>query len=160
GHPMSVSTQAKACKKEHKAQGFDKLKSKQYSIWVWMVQPQQQQAKVLGNDDELPGGLSFKPFKPYTSISPVTPKKAQQHPAYVPKEHQMIKHDIVKSVSGFHQMMTLSAGQLGRNNGHTVLPQHIPTNDAVNIKIHYAAKAGITTTETIWWIVRVANALL
>lgn len=157
---MSISTQAEVCKKEHKAQGFDKLKSKWYGIQVWMVQPQQHQVEVPGNDGELPDGLSFKPFKPYTYISPITPKRMQQHPAYVPKECQMIKHDVVKSVMGFHQMMTLSAGQLGRNIGHTVLPQHIPTNDTVDIKSHYATKVGITTTETIQQIIRVANALL
>ena len=157
---MSVSTRAEACKKEHKAQGFDKLKSKRYGIRVRMVQPQQHQVEVPGNDGELPDGLSFKPFKPYTYVSPITPKRMQQHPAYVPKERQMIKRDVVKSVTGFHQMMTLSAGQLGRNIGHTVLPQRIPTNDTVDIKSHYAAKAGIATTETIRRIVRVANALL
>ncbi|KAG0314890.1 hypothetical protein BG000_005382, partial [Podila horticola] len=151
---------AEACKKEHKTQGFDKLKSKQFGIRVWMVQPQQPQVEVSGNGGDLPDGLSFKPFKPYPFVSPATPKRMQRRSAYIPKECQMIKQDVVKSIMGFHQMTTLSAGQLGRNVSHTVLPQHIPTNDAIDIKIQCAAKVGIATTETIWWIVRVANALL
>lgn len=125
-----------------------------------MVQPQQPQVEVSGNGGDLPDGLSFKPFKPYPFVSPVTPKRMQRRSAYIPKERQMIKRDVVKSITGFHQMTTLSAGQLGRNIGHTVLPQRIPTNDAIDIKIHCATKAGIATTETIRQIVRVANALL
>ncbi|KAG0030533.1 hypothetical protein BGZ81_002547, partial [Podila clonocystis] len=158
--PTSVSTRAEACKKEHKAQGFDKLKSKRYGIRVRMVQPQQQQDNVSGDDGELPEGLVFKPFKPYTSVSPIAPKKTQRHSTYIPKDCQMTKQDVVKSITGFHQITTLSVGQLGRNIGHTVLPQCIPTNDPVDVKMYYAAKAGIATTETIQRIVRVANALL
>ncbi|KAF9281856.1 hypothetical protein BGZ74_002261 [Mortierella antarctica] len=57
-------------------------------------------------------------------------------------------------------MTSLPAGQLGRNVGHTVLHQHIPTNDSIDIKTHYTTKAGIATTEMICRIVRVTNALL
>ncbi|KAG0195216.1 hypothetical protein BGX28_001984, partial [Mortierella sp. GBA30] len=112
------------------------------------------------NEVNIPDGLEFKAFKPYTSLDTVTPKDIPRRSTHIPKERQMNKCDVVKSVTGFHQQTTLSVGQLGRNMSHVVLTQQIGTDDPVDIKTLIAAKAGTATIKTIRRVVRVANGLL
>jgi len=97
----------------------------------------------------IPDDLQFKEFKPYTSLGTVAPRAAPQTRNHIPKQRVMSKPDVVKSITGFHQITTLTVGQLGRNVAHAVVPQHIRTNDSIERKERMALKAGNATIETI-----------
>ncbi|KAG0201614.1 hypothetical protein BGX28_005604 [Mortierella sp. GBA30] len=118
------------------------------STQLWIEQLAREEppecAEDSNNEVNIPDGLEFKAFKPYTSLDTVTPKEILvARPT--PLRSEMNKRDVVKSVTGFHQLTTLSVGQLGRNVGHVVLPQQIETNDPIDIKARMAAHAGTAT---------------
>ncbi|CAO3563939.1 unnamed protein product [Mortierella alpina] len=158
-HP-TVSARAAACEKEHRDQGFDQLPTSRYGIRVRMVQEPPGREAESEEMVAIPDDLQFKEFKPYTSLGTVAPRAAPQTRNHVPEQKVMNKRDVVKSITGFHQITTLTVGQLGRNVAHAVVPQHIRTNDSIDRKERMALEAGNATIETIRRVVRVSNTLL
>ncbi|CAO3574002.1 unnamed protein product [Mortierella alpina] len=156
----TVSARAAACEKEHRDQGFDQLPTSRYGIRVRMVQEPPGREAESEEVVTIPDYLQFKEFKPYTSLGTVAPRAAPQTRNHVPEQKVMNKRDVVKSITGFHQITTLTVGQLGRNVAHAVVPQHIRTNDSIDRKERMALEAGNATIETIRRVVRVSNTLL
>ncbi|KAF9935158.1 hypothetical protein BGZ67_003550 [Mortierella alpina] len=156
----AISERALACEKEHMDQGFDQLPSKQYGIRVRMIQGPPESVVDTQNEVNIMEELQFKDFKPYTSVGTVAPRTAPRTSTHTPEQRTMNKRDVIKSVTGSHQIATLAVGQLGRNVAHTVLPWKISVDSAIDTKTALAAQAGAATVKTIRRLVRVANAIV
>ncbi|KAF9555004.1 hypothetical protein EC968_009195 [Mortierella alpina] len=156
----TVTARAATCEKEYKDQGFNQLPTSRYRIRVRMLQEPPRSKGKSEEAVDIPDEVQFKDFKPYTSLNIVAPRAPPQTRNHVPKQRIMNKRDVAKSITGFHQITTLTVGQLGRNVAHAVVPQQIKNDEPMDCKARMALKAGNATIETIRRVVRVSNTLL
>ncbi|KAF9147968.1 hypothetical protein DFQ26_002722, partial [Actinomortierella ambigua] len=142
----------------HQQQGFNDLRSRRYGIKVHVVQPAPALARVLTN--ATPDEVEFRGFKPYPFVEPVKPKPANTQPLQVLPARDLSKDVLVKSITGFHQMTTLSVGQLGRNISHSITPGELPQGgDSSEVQKAMVKDARMATVQTIRRMVNVANDL-
>ncbi|KAI8359398.1 hypothetical protein B0O80DRAFT_423344 [Mortierella sp. GBAus27b] len=108
----------------------------------------------------VPEGLEFKPFRAYPSTDRIESKSPAPWTPHTSKPDPLSKANVVKSFTGFHQLITLSVGQLGTNDRHAVQPQKLLTAISIEDKRRMAENAQTATIETARRIVRVSNELM
>ncbi|KAF8946605.1 hypothetical protein BGZ47_011823, partial [Haplosporangium gracile] len=151
---------ANTCKSEHRSRGFDQLPSKQYAIQVRMVRNPAELTDD-GSEPEVPDDVVFKPFKPFTSLDSLKEQKKQSSKSSIPQAGPLEKRHVVKSITGFHQIITLNVAQLGRNVSQAVVTHTLPSdNMSLEARGILADRARRATIGTVRRVVRVTNDLL
>ncbi|KAG0234210.1 hypothetical protein BGX31_004632 [Mortierella sp. GBA43] len=152
----TITTRVADCKKEYMDRGFGSMTSKRYGIQVRMIKD------PLDSDEGavVPEGLEFKPFRAYPSTDRIESKSPAPWTPHTSKPDPLSKANVVKSFTGFHQLITLSVGQLGTNDRHAVQPQKLLTAISIEDKRRMAENAQTATIETARRIVRVSNELM
>ncbi|KAG0248020.1 hypothetical protein DFQ27_001290, partial [Actinomortierella ambigua] len=153
-----TSLRAERCKQEHQQQGFNDLRSRRYGIKVHVVQPAPAVAQVVTN--ATPDEVEFRGFKPYPFVEPVKLQPTSTRPLQVLPARALSKDVLVKSITGFHQMTTLSVGQLGRNISHSITSAEPPQGgETSEVQKAMVEEARMATVHTIRRMVNVANDL-
>ncbi|KAF9975596.1 hypothetical protein BGZ73_000662, partial [Actinomortierella ambigua] len=157
--PLAVTARADACKAEHHSQGFDRFPSKQYTVKVHTVQD-----RPPFNDGfnlELPDDVELKPFRPYTTLDSVKEQKKKATKAATSGAGPLSKAHVVMGITGHYQVTTLNVGQLGRNVGHAISANALPSNVMSPAERQLLAEeAKKATVRTVRRVVRVSNDLL
>ncbi|KAF9149546.1 hypothetical protein DFQ26_001920, partial [Actinomortierella ambigua] len=148
-----TSLRAESCKQEHQQQGFNDLRSRRYGIKVHVVQPAPALAQVVTN--ATPDEVEFRGFKPYPFVEPVKLKPTSTRPLQVLPARVLSKDELVKSITGLHQMTTLSVGQLGRNISHSITPAEVSQDGEISeVQKDMVEEARMATVHTIRRMIR------